>query len=64
MNRPRSHGDSEGQEINGPQSHGDTEDHEMDGPQSHKDMEFADLNRLTALIIGCAIDPDPIRWTG
>lgn len=28
----------------------------MNGPQSHGDTEFADLNRLTARIIGCAIE--------
>ena len=28
----------------------------MNGPQSQGDTEFADLNRLTARIIGCAID--------
>ena len=28
----------------------------MNGPQSHGDTEFADLNRLTSRIIGCAIE--------
>ena len=28
----------------------------MNGPQSHGDTEFTDLNRLTARIIGCAIE--------
>lgn len=28
----------------------------MNGPQSHGDTEFADLNRVTARIIGCAIE--------
>ena len=50
--------------MNGPRSHGDTEDHEMDGPQSHRDTEFADLNRVTARIIGCAIEVHKVLGPG
>ena len=49
---------------NRPRSHGDTEDHEMDGPQSHRDTEFADLNRVTARIIGCAIEVHKVLGPG
>jgi GxxExxY protein len=42
--------------MDAPRSHGDTGDHEMDAPRNHGDAEFADVNRLTARIIGCAID--------
>ena len=28
----------------------------MNGPQSHGDAEFTDVNRLTARVIGCAIE--------
>lgn len=36
----------------------------MDGPQSHRDTEFADLNRVTARIIGCAIEVHKVLGPG